>query len=187
MALVNLTFEQRKWIHKCYWKTENVEYPPRSPDLTPSHFFLWGALKECCLHLKTTCTAWPETWNWNYMCRCSISNNTERLPICCTSLSTMQCCWWWAFWTFVTLNMKTSQFYLYYTWITNVQSVYKFLWDAPYIKALLSHFPGTEWETWWCPEGGSFGFNPPVTYGTTGRKWLQNKSSGKRTLLTPTL
>jgi hypothetical protein len=34
------------WILKCYWKTENVEYPPRSPDLTPLDFFLWGALKN---------------------------------------------------------------------------------------------------------------------------------------------
>jgi hypothetical protein len=25
---------------------ENVEYPPRSPDLTPLDFFLWGALKN---------------------------------------------------------------------------------------------------------------------------------------------
>jgi hypothetical protein len=24
MALVNLTFEQRKWILKYYWKTENI-------------------------------------------------------------------------------------------------------------------------------------------------------------------
>jgi hypothetical protein len=24
MASVNLTFEKRKWIRKCYWKTENV-------------------------------------------------------------------------------------------------------------------------------------------------------------------
>jgi len=34
----------------------------------------------------------PEAWNWNGMCRCSISNNTERLEICFTSLSTMSCC-----------------------------------------------------------------------------------------------
>jgi hypothetical protein len=25
---------------------EDVEYPPRSPDLTPLDFFLWGALKN---------------------------------------------------------------------------------------------------------------------------------------------
>jgi hypothetical protein len=31
---------------KCYWKTENEEYPPRSPDVTPLDFFLWGALKN---------------------------------------------------------------------------------------------------------------------------------------------
>jgi hypothetical protein len=46
MALVNLTPEQRKLILKCYWKIENVEYPPRSPDLTPLDFFLWAALNN---------------------------------------------------------------------------------------------------------------------------------------------
>jgi hypothetical protein len=46
MALVNLAFQQREWIPKCYWKTANVEYPPRLPDLTPLDFFLWVALKD---------------------------------------------------------------------------------------------------------------------------------------------
>jgi hypothetical protein len=72
-----------------------------------------GISKECYLHLKTTHTARPEAWSWNCICRCSVSNNTERLPICCTSLSTMHCCWWWAFSTFVTLNVKISQFCLW--------------------------------------------------------------------------
>jgi hypothetical protein len=45
MALVNLTFEQPKWRIRCYWKTKNVECPPRSPDLT-SDFFLWGVHKN---------------------------------------------------------------------------------------------------------------------------------------------
>jgi hypothetical protein len=52
MALVNLTFEQHKWILKCYWKTENVEYLSISPDLTPLDFFLWGALKNPVYTLK---------------------------------------------------------------------------------------------------------------------------------------
>jgi hypothetical protein len=30
MALVNLMFEQRKWLLKCYWKTENVTEVQRS-------------------------------------------------------------------------------------------------------------------------------------------------------------
>jgi hypothetical protein len=46
MALVNLKFEQRRWIFKCYWKLENMEHPPRSPDLTPLDFFLWDYLKN---------------------------------------------------------------------------------------------------------------------------------------------
>jgi hypothetical protein len=46
MTLVNLKFEQRKWILKCYWKTENVEYPPRSPDVTLLDSFLRGALNQ---------------------------------------------------------------------------------------------------------------------------------------------
>jgi hypothetical protein len=45
MALVNLKYEQLKWILKFYLKMENMEYPSRSPDLTPD-FFLWGALKN---------------------------------------------------------------------------------------------------------------------------------------------
>jgi hypothetical protein len=52
MALVNLTFEQRRWILKCYWKTENVDYPPRSHDLTPLDFSLCGALKNA-VHTST--------------------------------------------------------------------------------------------------------------------------------------
>jgi hypothetical protein len=44
MSLENLTFEQRKCIFKCYSKIENAEYPPRSPDLTPFDFYLWGAV-----------------------------------------------------------------------------------------------------------------------------------------------
>jgi hypothetical protein len=46
MASINLTFEWCKWILKCYWKTENVENPPRSSYLTPLDIFLWGALKN---------------------------------------------------------------------------------------------------------------------------------------------
>jgi hypothetical protein len=58
MVLVNLTFEQRKCILKCYWKTENVDYPPRSPDLTPLDFFLWGAVKNA---VYTVYTSKPST------------------------------------------------------------------------------------------------------------------------------
>jgi hypothetical protein len=108
MALINLTVEQCKWIVKCYWKAENVECPPRSPDLTPAYFFLWGVLKNA-IYTSAPLLR-PETWNSNCMCCCSISNNTERLTICWTS--TMHCCLWWTFWTFVTLNVKISQFYL---------------------------------------------------------------------------
>jgi hypothetical protein len=46
MALVNLTCEQRKLILKCCWKAVNVEYQPRSPDLTPLDFVLCGAIKN---------------------------------------------------------------------------------------------------------------------------------------------
>jgi hypothetical protein len=46
MALVNLMLEHRKWILKYYMKTENEEYLPRSPDLTPLYFFLCVALKN---------------------------------------------------------------------------------------------------------------------------------------------
>jgi hypothetical protein len=52
MALVNLTFEQRKWILKCYWKTENVAYPPTSHDLTLLDVSLCGALKNA-VHTST--------------------------------------------------------------------------------------------------------------------------------------
>jgi hypothetical protein len=107
-------------------KTENVEYPPRSPD----RLFPVGCSKEYCLHLKTTYTARPEVWNWNCMFCCSISNNTERLSICCTS-SVMHCCcwwWWWTFWKFVTSNVKISQFCRINMWIMNIQNVYIFFW-----------------------------------------------------------
>jgi hypothetical protein len=46
MAIVNFTFERRKCNLKSYWKTENVEYSPRSPDLTPLDFILSVALKN---------------------------------------------------------------------------------------------------------------------------------------------
>jgi hypothetical protein len=71
MASVNLTFGQRKWILMCYWKTENVENPSRSPDLTSLEFFLWGALNNAVyisktltlqdlrLEIETACAAVP--------------------------------------------------------------------------------------------------------------------------------
>jgi hypothetical protein len=46
----------------------NVEYPPRSPDLTPLHFLLWGALKtvvyiselqDLRCEIETACAAVP--------------------------------------------------------------------------------------------------------------------------------
>jgi hypothetical protein len=129
---------------------ENVEYPPKSPDLTPLDFFLWGALEQWYStggvrrHLRgcidyticITCIMYQQLWGykveeklylgvceqkrlnttalknagytskprtvqdlrheiWTCMYRFSISGNTERLPICCTSLSIMLCCWWW--------------------------------------------------------------------------------------------
>jgi hypothetical protein len=58
-------------------------------------------------------TARPDAWNSNFLCRCCISNNTERLTICCTSFSTTHCWWWWTLWTFVILNVKISKFYLF--------------------------------------------------------------------------
>jgi hypothetical protein len=70
---------------------------------TTRHFPV-GCSNECCLHLKceieNACAATP------------FANNTQRVLIWCTSLSTMHCCWWWTFWTFVTSNVKISQFYL---------------------------------------------------------------------------
>jgi hypothetical protein len=76
MALVNLTFEHRKWILKCYWKLENVEYALRLPDLTPLDFFLLGALKNAVYTSK------PRTLQHlrRYIvivCQCTISNNAE--------------------------------------------------------------------------------------------------------------
>jgi hypothetical protein len=53
MALVNLTFDQRKWILKCYWKTEKVEHPPRSQDLTSLDIFLSSAPKIAVYTSKT--------------------------------------------------------------------------------------------------------------------------------------
>jgi hypothetical protein len=88
------------------FRRRSVEYPPRSSDLTPLDFLQW----KFCLHFKITYTAKPEAGNWNCSWRCSISNNTERLPVFCSLLSTMHFCWWWTFWTFVTLNVKVSQF-----------------------------------------------------------------------------
>ena len=83
MAGKQLSLEERKFVLKCHWKTENaievqrrfrrefarppptrrahldaafpntwigrrgaIEYPARSPDLTPMDFFLWGYLKD---------------------------------------------------------------------------------------------------------------------------------------------
>jgi hypothetical protein len=46
VTLVNLTFEQRKLILKYYWKTENVEFPPRLFDIMPVYIFLCCALKN---------------------------------------------------------------------------------------------------------------------------------------------
>jgi hypothetical protein len=39
-------FEHRKWFLLCCWKAENVEYPPRSSDLTLLDFFLWVAVQN---------------------------------------------------------------------------------------------------------------------------------------------
>ena len=38
---LNATF-QEKWV---VWRG-SIEWPPRSPDLTPMDFFLWGVVKE---------------------------------------------------------------------------------------------------------------------------------------------
>jgi hypothetical protein len=99
-----------------------------------------GCSKECCLHRKIMYTARPEAWHCNWMCRCSISNNTERLPICCTPSSTVHCCWWWTFWTSVTLNLKISQFYLFIceSWTFNAW-IY-FVGHSVYILILRSNF-----------------------------------------------
>jgi hypothetical protein len=45
MALVNLTFEQRKRFVSGIGK-QNAEYPPRSHDITPLDFFLCSALQN---------------------------------------------------------------------------------------------------------------------------------------------
>ena len=49
MAGARLTFEERKSILKWYIK---FEFPPRSPDLTPLDFYLWGTLKDVMYHKK---------------------------------------------------------------------------------------------------------------------------------------
>jgi hypothetical protein len=113
MALVNLTFEQRKWILKCYLANGECGISTKITRPNTIRLFPVGCYKHCCLHLKPTHTARSVAWNWYYMCRWSISRNTEHLPIYCTPLSKMHCCWWWTFWTFVTSNVKISQLCLF--------------------------------------------------------------------------
>jgi hypothetical protein len=60
-----------------------------------------------------------------------ISNNSKRLPVCCTS-STMRRCWWWTFWAFVTLNTKIPQFCLY-LYVNCEHSKCVYFWDTLYI------------------------------------------------------
>jgi hypothetical protein len=93
MALVNLKFEQHKWILKCYWKTENVEYPSRSSNLTPLDFLLWGALKNA-VYTSKPCTL--EDLKHDIEITCAIVPLATIQNVCCMS-STMHCCWWWTF------------------------------------------------------------------------------------------
>jgi hypothetical protein len=51
----------------------SVEYPPRSPDLTPVDFYLWGGLKNS-VYQKAKNTAGPEAQNSNCLCCCSTNN-----------------------------------------------------------------------------------------------------------------
>jgi hypothetical protein len=77
------------------------------------------------------------------MCRCSISNNIERLPIFFSLLSTMYCCWW-TFGTFVTLNVKISQFCLYSCMNYEHSKCVCVFWDTLYIVYIKPGF-STSW------------------------------------------
>jgi hypothetical protein len=61
----------------------------------------------------------------------SISNNTERLPVCCTSLSTIHCCCWRTYWTFDFKCENITPISIY-MWIMNMQNVSVFLGHPVY-------------------------------------------------------
>ena len=61
------------WMKTCKnrWigRKGTVEYPTRSPDLTPlDFFFLWSFLKDKVYSRKTWNNCWNKTRNWRRMC-----------------------------------------------------------------------------------------------------------------------
>jgi hypothetical protein len=71
-------------------RSEGVEYPPRSPDLTPLEFYLWHDLKNI---VCTRNTAGPEARNRSCLYCYSTSKPDRIMTHCCTLLSTMN--WGW--------------------------------------------------------------------------------------------
>jgi hypothetical protein len=80
----------------------SVVYAPRSPDLRPLEFYLWGS--EHFVFRVSKNTTGPEVRNWNRLCCCSTGNNTTSILLSSTPLPTMKWCWWWSFWTFIILK-----------------------------------------------------------------------------------
>lgn len=70
-------------------KKGDIKWPPRSPDLSPLDFFLWGFLKDCVY--RTAPKILPELKNWiqkviedmhDEMCQNVIQNYVRRLCYC---------------------------------------------------------------------------------------------------------
>ena len=82
------TFNQR-WIG---WRGSAMEFPPRSPDLTPLDYFLplWNS-KEHGVRHKTTNTGGTERPDWTWHQWYSISNIPDGLSLCSTSLLGVYC------------------------------------------------------------------------------------------------
>jgi hypothetical protein len=63
MALVNVKFQQRKWILKCYWKKREYEISTKITQPNAIRLYYVGCSEECFLLLKTMYTARPEALN----------------------------------------------------------------------------------------------------------------------------
>ena len=68
------------------WRERATEFPPRPPDLTPLDLYLVGSFKEHGVRHKTTNTGGIERSDWTCHQWYSISNNSDSMSLCSTSL-----------------------------------------------------------------------------------------------------
>jgi len=110
MQHLNSTFPNR-WIGR----GSTINWPPRSPDLTPLDFCLWGFDEEWSVQKNSGYTSWTARYHTGcYRLHKGTStptqkNNTPCLHTCCK----VHWCWLWNFQTFI-INCTNSV-----TWTIN--------------------------------------------------------------------